>query len=298
MSAAIHHLDTANTDGAHTGDGPTLVTSQPDVAIDVSNLTAGFGDNEVLHGLTVALPARSVTAIIGPSGCGKSTFLRCLNRLHETVDTAWSRGQVRLGDHDVYAPDVDPVRLRRHIGVVFQRPNPFPTMTIADNVLAGLRLTGALPRRGVSGLIHRALGRSSAKRINPTQVVEQALRSAALWDEVKDRLNKPAGSLSGGQQQRLCIARSLAVEPQVLLMDEPASALDPIATARIEELIAELSTRYAVVIVTHSMSQARRVSDQTAFLLSGDLIEFGATDQVFGAPVEQATADYVAGKFG
>jgi phosphate transport system ATP-binding protein len=217
-------------------------------------------------------------AIIGPSGGGKSTFLRCLNRMHELVPGARSEGGVHVDGEDLYARGVDPVDLRRRVGMVFQRPNPFPTMSIQDNVAAGLKLNGY--------------------RGDVAEVVERCLRQAALWDEVRDRIHSAATSLSGGQQQRLCIARALAVEPDVLLMDEPASALDPIATAKIEELMHELKERYTIVIVTHNMQQAARVSDRTAFFYMGELVEAGATEQIFTNPREQRTEDYVTGKFG
>ena len=246
----------------------------------VDNLRAGFGDKEVLHGVSLALPKGEVTAFIGPSGCGKSTFIRTLNRMHELVGSAWVNGTVTLDGTDIYDRQVDPVLLRRRVGMVFQKPNPFPTMSIRDNVLAGLRLTGRL------------------ERATAEDVCERALTEAALWDEVKDRLGDLAGGLSGGQQQRLCIARSLAVAPQVLLMDEPCSALDPIATARVEDLIHRLRGDYTVIIVTHSMQQAARVSDKTAFLLMGDLVEFTDTRTLFTSPGDKRTEDYITGKFG
>lgn len=230
--------------------------------------------------MDLELQDRRVTAIIGPSGCGKSTFIRVLNRMHELVPGAWVKGAVTLDGEDVYAPDVDPVLLRRRVGMVFQKPNPFPTMSIRDNVLAGLRLTGRLER-----------GRAD-------EILERSLQQAALWTEVRDRLDAPGGSLSGGQQQRLCIARALAVDPEVLLMDEPCSALDPIATARVEDLIHELRERYTIIIVTHSMQQAARVSDRTAFFLLGDLIEVGETEKIFTRPSDSRTEDYITGKFG
>jgi phosphate transport system ATP-binding protein len=244
----------------------------------VEKLNMWFGKNHVLRDVSLDVPALSVMAVIGPSGCGKSTFLRCLNRMHELVPGARSEGGVFLEGEDLYARGVDPVVLRRRVGMVFQRPNPFPTMSIRDNVAAGLRLNGW----------HGRLD----------EIVERCLRQAALWDEVKDRLGASALSLSGGQQQRLCIARALAVEPEVLLMDEPASALDPIATAKIEELMHELKERYTIVIVTHNMQQAARVSDRTAFFYMGELVEAGATEQIFTNPREQRTEDYVTGKFG
>jgi phosphate transport system ATP-binding protein len=256
------------------------VRNDESTKFSVRGLAAWFGSQQVLHGLDLDISQKRVTAIIGPSGCGKSTFIRCLNRMHELVPGARVGGEVRLGDEDIYSSQVDPVLLRRRVGMVFQKPNPFPSMSIRDNVLAGLRLTHQLDRARVA------------------EINERALRSAALWDEVKDRLDEPGGGLSGGQQQRLCIARALAVEPDVLLMDEPCSALDPIATARIEDLIHVLRERYTIVIVTHNMQQAARVSDRTAFLLTGELVEYAPTDRIFTAPADKRTEDYVTGKFG
>jgi phosphate transport system ATP-binding protein len=246
--------------------------------LSAARINAWFGASRVLRDVSLDVPANSVTAIIGPSGCGKSTFLRCLNRMHEITPGARMDGRIQLDGEDVYRGDVDPVQLRRRVGMVFQRPNPFPTMSVFDNVAAGLRL-------------NRIRG-------DHAPIVETCLRRAALWDEVKDRLHESALGLSGGQQQRLCIARALAVEPEVVLMDEPASALDPIATAKIEDLIHELKVRYTIVIVTHNMQQAGRVSDQTAFFYMGDLVEVGSTEQIFTNPREQRTEDYVTGKFG
>jgi phosphate transport system ATP-binding protein len=254
---------------------PTAPT-QPKLRIDA--LDAWFGSTHVLKGVSVDVPGQSVLAVIGPSGCGKSTFLRCLNRMHELSPGARSAGKLLLDGQDLYADDVDPVFLRRRVGMVFQRANPFPTMSIFDNVAAGLKLNG----------IHG----------NHAETVERCLTQAALWDEVKDRLKESAVGLSGGQQQRLCIARALAVEPEVLLMDEPASALDPIATAKVEELIHELRERYTIVIVTHNMQQAARVSDRTAFFYLGEMVEVGPTEQIFTNPRERRTEDYVTGKFG
>jgi phosphate transport system ATP-binding protein len=247
--------------------------------IRIESLSAWFGDAHVLHDISLAVDPMAVTAIIGPSGCGKSTFIRCLNRMHEVVPGARARGRVLLNGDDVYGPAVDPVLVRRRIGMVFQKPNPFPTMSVFDNVAAGLRLDGA--RRGT---------------IRDT--VEQALHHAALWDEVKDQLGKSGASLSGGQQQRLCIARALAVKPEVLLMDEPCSALDPIATAKIEELILELKRDLTIVIVTHNMQQAARVSEMTAFFLLGELVELDKTSQLFTNPRDRRTEDYITGRFG
>jgi phosphate transport system ATP-binding protein len=246
--------------------------------ITVRGLNAFFRSTQALKDVTLVVPPTSVLAVIGPSGCGKSTFIRCLNRMHELSPGAYATGEVKLDGQDVYAQDLDPVVLRRRVGMVFQRPNPFPAMTIEENVASGLRLNG------VPG--------AHAER------VERSLRQAALWEEVKDRLRASPLSLSGGQQQRLCIARALAVEPEVLLMDEPASALDPIATARIEELIHELRERYTIVIVTHNMQQAARVADRTAFFYMGQLVECGTTEQIFTNPAESRTEDYVTGKFG
>ncbi len=250
----------------------------PQAKIEVEHLNAWFGSSLVIKDVSIQVPEHSVLAVIGPSGCGKSTFLRCLNRMHELVPGARAEGRLLLDGQDLYAGGVDPVLLRRRVGMVFQRPNPFPTMSIRDNVAAGLALNG------IPG--------------DHDAIVERCLRQAALWDEVKDRLRESALGLSGGQQQRLCIARALAVEPEVLLMDEPASALDPIATAKIEELIHELQERYTIVIVTHNMQQAARVSNRTAFFYLGELVEVGATEQIFTNPRQQRTEDYVTGKFG
>jgi phosphate transport system ATP-binding protein len=246
--------------------------------IEVHALNAWFKSTHALRDVSLSVPERTVLAIIGPSGCGKSTFVRCLNRMHELIPGARQAGRVLVDGQDLHAGGVDPVTLRRRVGMVFQRPNPFPTMTIFDNVVAGLRLNG------IAG--------------DYRERVEKSLRQAALWDEVKDRLQQSALSLSGGQQQRLCIARALAIEPEVLLMDEPASALDPIATAKIEELIRELREALTIVIVTHNMQQAARVSDATAFFYMGELIEHGPTEQIFTNPKEPRTEDYVTGKFG
>jgi phosphate transport system ATP-binding protein len=247
--------------------------------IDVKSLNAFFGSNQALHDVNMQVPPNHVTAIIGPSGCGKSTFVRCLNRMHETLPGARVQGSVKIGDFDAY--DGSPVELRRRVGMVFQKPNPFPAMSIYDNVAAGLKLNGFHSRRELD------------------EVVEHALKVAALWDEVKDHLKKKSGaSLSGGQQQRLCIARALAVQPEVLLMDEPASALDPISTAKIEELIFQLKQNYTVVIVTHNMQQAARVADTTGFFLLGRLIELDDTRKIFTNPSDKRTEDYITGRFG
>jgi len=252
--------------------------STPEAKLNVTHLNAGYGDKAIIRDVNIAVPANSVLAVIGPSGCGKSTFLRCLNRMHELGPGAHSEGKILLDGLDINSGDVDPVLLRRRVGMVFQRPNPFPTMSIFDNVAAGLKL-------------NRVKG-------NHAEVVEKSLKQAALWDEVKDRLNASALSLSGGQQQRLCIARALAIEPEVLLMDEPASALDPIATAKVEQLIHELKARYTIVIVTHNMQQAARVSDHTAFFYMGELVEHDKTETIFTRPSKPRTEDYVTGKFG
>ena len=259
---------------------PSPATEAPVVPpkLTVEHLNAWYGQNHALHDVNLVVPPCSVTAAIGPSGCGKSTFLRCLNRMHELIPGARAEGTLRIDGKDLLGRDVDPVSLRRRVGMVFQRPNPFPTMSIRDNVAAGLKL-------------NRVPG-------DHAEIVERTLRQAALWDEVKDRLGASALSLSGGQQQRLCIARALAVQPEVLLMDEPASALDPIATAKIEDLIHQLKERYTIVIVTHNMQQAGRVSDQTAFFYMGDLVEVGPTEKIFTNPSEKRTEDYVTGKFG
>jgi phosphate transport system ATP-binding protein len=252
-----------------------------DAAIHVQNLNAWFGAKQALFNINLEIPDKQTTAIIGPSGCGKSTFVRCLNRMHETLPDTRVEGKVAVGDLDVYGKGISPVSIRRRVGMVFQKPNPFPTMSIYDNVAAGLKLNGYRNRRELD------------------QSVERSLRQSALWDEVKDDLKKKSGaSLSGGQQQRLCIARALAVEPEVLLMDEPASALDPISTAKIEDLIFELKKQYTVVIVTHNMQQAARVADLTAFFLMGNLVEFDKTETMFTKPSDQRTEDYITGRFG
>jgi phosphate transport system ATP-binding protein len=248
--------------------------------IDVSELNAWFGSNHVLHDVSMAAEPRAVTAVIGPSGCGKSTFIRCLNRMHEEIQGARASGKVVFDGLNIYDPGVDPVDVRRRIGMVFQRPNPFPTMSVIDNAVAGLKLVGGLSRQEL-----RDQG-------------ERALRAAGLWDEVKDRLDQPGGRLSGGQQQRLCIARALAVEPEVLLMDEPCSSLDPASTLRIEELIEELKDAYTVIIVTHNMQQAARVADWTMFMLTGEVVEVGPTSRIFTQPEDKRTEDYVTGRFG
>ena len=254
--------------------------------IEISGLSAYYGSFRAIDDINMSIEPRSVTAFIGPSGCGKSTVLRTLNRMHEVLPGARVEGKIMLDDDDIYASDVDAVAVRRMVGMVFQRPNPFPTMSIFDNVAAGLRLNGSRKGKVVE------------------ESVEKALRGANLWDEVKDRLDKPGSGLSGGQQQRMCIARATAVEPAVLLMDEPCSALDPISTLAIEDLIGELKSRFTIVIVTHNMQQASRVSDNTAFFNiagtgePGKLIEMDTTSKIFSNPSEKRTEDYVTGRFG
>jgi len=256
-------------------------------SIHVSDLNIYYGDFLAVEGVSMTIPARSVTALIGPSGCGKSTFLRSLNRMHEVIPGARVEGKVVIDGQDLYATEVDPVQVRRQIGMVFQRPNPFPTMSIYDNVIAGMRLNN-----------------KKLKKSEADDVVEKSLRGANLWEEVKHRLGRPGMGLSGGQQQRLCIARAIAVEPQVLLMDEPASALDPISTSAIEDLIHELKSDYTIVIVTHNMQQAARVSEDTAFFnlagagLPGRLVEMNPTRKIFSTPDEPSTEAYISGRFG
>ncbi len=267
---------------------PTATTSSglsDALSMRVESLSAFYGTHRAIENVDMVIEPHAVTAIIGPSGCGKSTLIRCLNRIHEVVPNARAEGRVLLGTEDIYDRSVDPVAVRRRIGMVFQKPNPFPMMSIYDNVASGLRLNGI------------------AKHVNLDEVVERSLRQAALWDEVKDKLRAGGASLSGGQQQRLCIARSIAVAPDVLLMDEPCSALDPIATYRIEELIVELKQRYTIAIVTHNMQQASRISDSTAFMLAGEervgrLVEFAPTRQIFTNPRDKRTEDYITGRFG
>jgi phosphate transport system ATP-binding protein len=247
--------------------------------VTVEDLNAYYGSTHAVRGLSLEFAPNEVTAIIGPSGCGKSTMVRCINRMHEEIPGARATGRVKLDQVDVYSTSVDVVSVRRTVGMVFQKPNPFPTMSVFDNVAAGLRLTGV---RGM----------------NLKDRVEEVLRAAGLWEEVKDRLDAPGIGLSGGQQQRLCIARTMATEPEVILMDEPCSALDPIATLRIEELIENLKRRYTIVIVTHNMQQAARVADKTAFMLAGELVEFTDTETIFTTPSDSRTEEYVTGKFG
>lgn len=257
---------------------PMPPAEQP--AFEIEGLNVWYGKKQALSDVSVQVKPSTITAVIGPSGCGKSTFLRCLNRMHELVPQARMEGSIRFFGKDLYAPKINPAVVRRRIGMVFQKSNPFPSMSIAENVTVGLRLNGIRDRAFLD------------------ERMEKALKMAALWDEVKNDLGKAGVSLSGGQQQRLCIARAIATEPEVLLMDEPASALDPIATMKIEELIAELGKNYTIVIVTHSMQQASRVSDMTAFFYLGKLVEFDTTTKIFTAPKQQQTEDYITGRFG
>lgn len=256
-----------------------LSLSREQMKLEVKDLELFYGQDQALNGVCLGIPNKRVTAFIGPSGCGKSTLLRCFNRMNDLIDSCRVKGQILMDGQDIYDASVDVSELRRQIGMVFQKPNPFPK-TIYENVAYGLRLQGVKDRRTLD------------------QVIENSLRSAALWDEVKDRLHDNAFGLSGGQQQRLVIARAIAIEPEILLLDEPASALDPISTLKIEELINELKTRYTIVIVTHNMQQAARVSDYTAFMYMGNLVEFGATNEMFTNPQEKQTNDYITGRFG
>ncbi len=261
-------------------DAPQVATDETIISIDDLSFSYDHGKTNTLKNISLEIPAGKVTAFIGPSGCGKSTLLRCLNRMNDLVDTAAvTSGQIRILNQDINAPDVDAIELRKHVGMVFQKYNPFPK-SIYENVVYGLRVQGIKDKNILD------------------QAVEQSLQKSALWKEVKDRLHDSALGLSGGQQQRLCIARTIAVKPQIVLMDEPCSALDPIATARIEELIAELREEFTIVIVTHNMQQATRVSDQTAFFYLGELIEYDATSTIFGNPSKKQTEDYVSGRFG
>lgn len=246
----------------------------------IKNIDGWFGTKHALKNINLHIKDKAITAFIGPSGCGKTTLLRCLNRMHEMTPGARVKGQVLVDGDDVYDKSTDPVVVKRRIGMVFQKPNPFPTMSIFDNVVAGLRLNGIKDKKILS------------------DVAEEALKGAALWDEVKNELEKPGMSISGGQQQRLCIARALAMQPEVLLMDEPTSALDPIASSKIEELVRNLREQVTIIIVTHNMQQAARVSDFTAFMYLGEMVEFGATNQIFKAPVKELTERYISGKFG
>jgi phosphate transport system ATP-binding protein len=263
------------------GDGVVAEAVPAPTRIAVAHLDAWFGGNHAVRDVTIDIPDRQVTAVIGPSGCGKSTFLRCLNRMHETVPTARVSGQVVLDARDIYSSGVSPIAVRKRVGMVFQRPTPFPTMSIRENVAAGLRV-----------LDHRPRGREL------DEIVERALSRTALWEETKDRLGGSAVALSGGQQQRLCIARALATDPEVLLLDEPTASLDPISTQRIEELVHELRREVTIVIVTHNMQQAARVSDRTAFFLAGELVETAPTEALFTAPADERTEAYITGRFG
>ena len=303
MSKITSTTDTERTDtdpvGTTTGETDEQVRDEwrdysfdAPTKIGVENLDVYYGDDHALNGVSMDIPEQSVTALIGPSGCGKSTFLRCLNRMNDRVKSARIDGSVTLDGQEIYQEGVNLVELRKRVGMVFQSPNPFPK-SIRENVAYGPEKHGDID----TGLLARVLGRSDEEARE--ELVEQCLRDAALWDEVNDRLGDNALGLSGGQQQRLCIARCLSVDPEVILMDEPASALDPIATAKIEELIAELSREYTVVIVTHNMQQAARISDQTAvFLTGGELVEYGDTDQIFEDPESDRVEDYITGKFG
>jgi phosphate transport system ATP-binding protein len=285
LNRALGRPQDTRVDGGsdQTADAPDLsalgVKEGAGHGVQVRGLHAYYGDHEAIRGVDIDFSPNQVTAIIGPSGCGKSTMIRCINRMHEEIPGARATGSVTLDDFDVYSPGVNVTSVRRLIGMVFQKPNPFPTMSIFDNVAAGLRLTGS-------------------KSDNLRERVHRALRAVGLWNEVKNRLNQPGTGLSGGQQQRLCIARTIAVEPEVILMDEPCSALDPIATLKVEELIDELKDRYTIVIVTHNMQQAARVANSTVFMLDGEMIEHAETNQLFTMPSDERTERYVTGKFG
>ena len=264
---------------AITGNAATSTAASGGTLIEIANLSLFYGQSKALKGINLTLREKVVTAFIGPSGCGKSTLLRCLNRMNDLIDSVRIEGAIKIGGHDINAADVDVIELRKRIGMVFQKSNPFPK-SIYDNVAYGLRIQGV------------------NKKADLDAGVEQSLRSSALWDEVKDRLHSSALGLSGGQQQRLCIARAIAVKPEIILMDEPASALDPIATSRIEDLILELKKDFTIVIVTHNMQQAARISDDTAFFYIGELVEFGPTKKIFTNPSQKRTEDYVTGRFG
>jgi phosphate transport system ATP-binding protein len=267
-------------DSTHTAEKGAIDLSNLKEKMHVTGLNAGYARNKVLDDISISFKENTVTAIIGPSGCGKSTFIRCLNRMHEVTPDAWTSGQIILDGEDILAPSMDPVVVRRRIGMVFQKPNPFPTMSIYDNVAAGLRLNGVRDRKVIA------------------EKVEENLKKSFLWDEIGDRIKESGASISGGQQQRLCIARTLAVEPEVILMDEPCSALDPVATAKIEELITNLKANYTLIVVTHNMQQAARISDLTGFLYLGRLIEYGPTPEIFQNPHNELTERYISGKFG
>jgi phosphate transport system ATP-binding protein len=270
------------TEAVHSRDAAVRVMQEPGLAMRVRGLDAYFGATHAVRAVSLDFPSHEVTAIIGPSGCGKSTLLRCLNRMHETIPNARVRGEVLFDGQDIYESDVDPIALRRHVGMVFQRPTPFPTMSIRDNVAAGLRVQPG-----------QRLGRSEVD-----DIVRSALERAALWDEVKDRLKASATGISGGQQQRLCIARALATAPRVLLLDEPTASLDPLSTQKVEELVYELRRSMTVIIVTHNMQQAARVSDRTVFMLDGQMIETASTRVMFTTPSDPRTESYITGRFG
>jgi phosphate transport system ATP-binding protein len=283
MEAATETNETTNVarsiDIESMGRGPKVKLEDETIALEVKDFNLFYGEKQALHGINMQIPKNRVTAFIGPSGCGKSTLLRCFNRMNDLVDSVRMEGDLLLHNDEINAPSVNVADLRRQVGMVFQKPNPFPK-SIYENVAYGLRLQGVNDRETLD------------------KVVEKSLKGAALWDEVKDRLNESAMGMSGGQQQRLVIARAIAIEPEVLLLDEPASALDPLSTLKIEELIYELKDRYTIVIVTHNMQQAARVSDYTAFMYMGELIEFGATDELFTNPTKKQTEDYITGRYG
>src|SRR5512132_2034323 len=275
---STNHVPPTAADGAPTARPSEAAAATGGHGVTLRKLNAFYGDNHAVKDVDLDYSPNKVTAMIGPSGCGKSTLVRCINRMHEEIPGARAEGEVLLDGLDIYGSEVDVVAVRRAIGMVFQKPNPFPTMSIFDNVASGVRLSGG--------------------KANLKEVVERSLRGAGLWEEVKDRLNEPGIGLSGGQQQRLCIARTIAVEPEVIIMDEPCSALDPVATLKIEELIGELKKRYTIILVTHNMQQAGRVADSTAFMLTGEMVEFGDTEKIFTNPDDSRTEDYVSGKFG